>query len=282
MKSLAEIGQERDTLAAVAELTSAFEGIASMHIAQIKDQVLKSQVFFAELWGIYTQIRVDQKFHFGRSQTQVTNQKELIVLVTAEGSFSGDLDRQVVNVLKNIYNPKNNDIIVVGSHGAAQLEQSHIEYVKSFKLPVSDHYINVQPLVNEVQKYKSTIVLYPSYITLTKQEIKSIKMNVLVAERGKGVTETKDIISEANYIFEPSTFAVVDHLERTMLVIMLGEIILESKLAQYVSRFRAMNAAKDKANDSYDEAVTSFNHTKRLIKDERAKEIINGLRKVHV
>ena len=59
--------------------------------------------------------------------------------------------------------------------------------------------------------------------------------------------EGDDIISERNYIFEPSSFAVVAHLERTMLEISLSQTILESKLAQYASRFRAMSAAKDLA-----------------------------------
>lgn len=279
MKSLAEVGKERNDLETVAELTRAFEGIASMHIAAIKDQVLNSQVFFRELWEIYSQIRVDTNFHFGRSTTLPISSKELIVLLTAEGSFSSELDRQVVDVVKDIYDPNKNDIIVVGTHGAAFLSKQGISYKRSFKAPLSDKYINVNPLVTEIQKYKSTVVLYPAYISLTTQEIKSIKMSALVQERGKNIVEKKEVISEANYIFEPSTFAVVDHLERTMIVIMLGEIILEAKLAQYASRFRAMNAAKDKANEAYQEVAARYNHLKRLIKDERAKEVLNGLRK---
>ena len=279
MKSLTEISVERDTLATVTELTTAFEGIASMHIAQIKDQVLNSQSFFGELWQVYRQIRVDEKFHFGRTQGAKQGQKELIILVTTEGSFSGDLDQRVVVAATSFYNKDKHDIIVVGSHGASQLAQSGIPYVRSFRLPVSDRYINVLPLANELQNYKNTTVFYPSYVSLSRQEVRSIQMSAWVAERGEGVAESQDAISEASYIFEPSTFAVIDHLERSMIVIMLGEIIMESKLAQYASRYRAMTAAKDKANDSFNQATLGFNRTKRLIKDERAKEILNGMRK---
>ncbi len=280
MRSLAELSRERETLGTVAELTSAFEGIASMHIAQIKDQVLNSQKFFEELWGIYKQIRVGTNFHFGRGNSPGQKPKELVIVLTAEGSFSGDLDRQVVNELKKVYDPKKHEVIVVGTHGTAYLAQNNINYVRSFKAPISDRNINVMPLIAEIQKYRSTTVFYPAYISLTNQEVKFIQMSTLVAERGEHVTETAETISETNYIFEPSTFAVVDHLERTMLVIMLGEIMLEAKLAQYASRFKAMNAAKDKANKSYSEIAATYNRTKRVIKDERAKEILNGLRKV--
>ena len=66
MRQLIEIAANRDAVATIVSLTGAFEGIASMRIAQIKDQVQQSEEFFAELWRIYNQIRVDKLFHFGR------------------------------------------------------------------------------------------------------------------------------------------------------------------------------------------------------------------------
>jgi F0F1-type ATP synthase gamma subunit len=85
MRRLNDIANERDAMSTILELTSAFEGIASMRIAQIKDQTLSSEKFFAELWRIYSQIRVDELFHFGRSQA-VENiiEKELMILITSE------------------------------------------------------------------------------------------------------------------------------------------------------------------------------------------------------
>lgn len=279
MKQLNNIEAERDMMATVVELTSAFEGIASMHISQIKDQVLSSQSFFNELWRIYRQIRVDEQFHFGRGDRGLVKGKDLIILVTAEGSFSGDIDHRVVTEVLQVNDPAKHDIIVVGTHGAAQLAQNNVAYARSFRLPVSDTNINVAPLVAEVQRYKATTVYYPSYVSLMHQQVKSIQMSALVAEKGKNVTEGEDTITESSYIFEPSTHAVVGHLERSMIVIMLGEIILESKLAQYASRFRAMHSARDKAGESLHSLTNAFNQSKRYIKDERAKEILNGLRK---
>jgi F0F1-type ATP synthase gamma subunit len=54
---------------------------------------------------------------------------------------------------------------------------------------------------------------------------------------------------------------------------------LESKLAQYASRFRAMSAAKERATDTLSDVSLMFNRAKRHEKDERLKEVINGLRK---
>ncbi len=281
MRQLNDITHERNTLNIMVELTSAFEGIASLHISQIKDQVQRSQKFFDDLWRIYTQIRVDPLFHFGRGvQPPKLVQKELLILLTTEGSFSGDVDQRLIAEALSYYKPERNDIIVVGQHGANQLVQGGVRFVKNFKLPTSDLNINATLLVAEVQKYVSTVVYYPNYISLTDQKIKYLELSREAAERGKNVSEGPEIISESNYIFEPSPHAVVDHLEQSMVQIMLGEIILESKLAQYASRFWAMHAAHERAGESYEDLSFLFNRAKRHYKDERIREIINSLRKV--
>jgi ATP synthase F1 gamma subunit len=279
MRSLAEIGRERDSMATMGKLTSAFEGIASMRIAQIKDQVLQSQSFFSELWRIYSQINVDTLFSFGRHDADfVPIQKELLILITSEGSFSGDIDQRLIKDALKIYSPEKNDIIVIGHHGAIQLAQNNIAYLRSFKTPQKDININVSPLTAIAAKYTSTRVFYQNYISLTDQRVKNIQLGTAVTSRGRQVAAGPDSISERNYIFEPSSYDVVNHLERSMMQIMLSELILESKLAQYASRFRAMTAAQDKANERLLELVLYFNREKRHIKDERLKEIMNGLR----
>lgn len=261
------------------ELTSAFEGIASMRIAQIKDQVQSSEKFFGDLWQIYTQIRVDKLFHFGRtgSPPQVID-KELLILITSEGGLSGDIDQKLIRQALRYYKPKHNDIVVVGQHGATQLRHGGIQFIRSFKLPEHDRNINVSEVVAEVQKYSSTTVYYQTYISLMNQDVKSIALAKAVAERGENVKQGDEVITEHNYIFEPSPFAVIDHLERSMIQITLSEVILESKLAQYASRFRAMSLAHEKADETYADLTWLYNRSKRHIKDERLKEVLNGLR----
>ncbi len=279
MRQLNEIARDRDAMGTMVELTSAFEGIASMRISQIKDQVFMSEQFFGELWRIYSQIRVDELFHFGRSQSvEIVIEKELMILITSEGSFSGDIDQKLLDEALKEYDPEKSDIIVIGHHGAVQLTQRGVRYAKSFKLPEQDRNINVLPVVAELQKYASTVVYYQNYVSLTKQKVKKIKLSNAVSERGKNVEKGADLITEHNYIFEPSTYEVIDHLERSMMQITLAEVILESKLAQYASRFRAMTAAHDKADDSFSDLNVLYSRAKRYIKDERLKELINGFR----
>ena len=280
MSRLQEVAEQRLAMDTIVNLTSVFEGLASMKIAQVKNQVLSSQKFFNELWDIYKQIRVDSLFRFGRASNHEIIKKQLVMVITAEGGFSGDIDQKLIKWMLETYQPDKQDIIVIGHHGALQLLQAKIGFKKYFTLPSRDTNINVRPLVEEVGKYESTAVYYQTYVSLMTQEVKRIELQTAVAEQAQaaGGDKPEEIISESTYIFEPSTYDVVAHLERSMTEIALSQVILDSKLAQYASRFRAMSMAKDKSNEMAGDLRLQFNRTKRRIQDERLKEMINGLR----
>jgi F-type H+-transporting ATPase subunit gamma len=280
MKRPAELEREEHSMATLVELTSVFEGIASMRIAQIKNQVLQATMFFNDIWGIYSQLRVDALFSFGRSQSsEEIIKKELYIIITAEGGFSGDIDQKLLQLMLTTFDKEKNDIIVIGHHGAVQLAQRGIAFKKYFKLPKKDQNINVGPIIREVQKYASTTVFYQQYVSLMVQDVKRIELSAAVRKKGHAADKPEDIISEANYIFEPSTYDVADHLERSMMQIAMSQLILDSKLAQYASRFRAMSASHQRADETRGELHMDYNRARRAIKDERLKEIINGIKK---
>jgi ATP synthase F1 gamma subunit len=279
MRRPAEIARDEASMATLVELTSVFEGIASMRIAQTKNQVLQSTKFFNDLWKIYSQLRVDSMFSFGRQKDSNVIDKELFIIITAEGGFSGDIDQKLVQLMLKEYNADINEVICIGHHGAMQLAQRGISYKKYFKLPKKDQNINVTPIIREVQQYRSTKMFYQEYVSLTVQDVKRIELSSAVKERTSISDNPDEVISEDTYIFEPSTYAVAAHLERSMMQIAISQLILESKLAQYASRFRAMTASHQRADESRQELHMDYNRSRRGIKDERLKEIINGMKK---
>lgn len=280
MKRPSEIAHEEASMATLVELTSAFEGIASMRIAQVKNQVMESTKFFNALWQIYSQLRVDTLFAFGRDPAEKPIiEKELYIIITAEGGFSGDIDQKLMQLMLQTYDKDKNEIIVIGHHGAIQLSQRGISFKKYFKLPTKDQNINVVPIIKEVQQYKSCSVFYQEYISLMSQDVKRIELASAVKSRGNASDEADDIISEFTYIFEPDSYAVAAHLERSMMQIAISQLILDSKLAQYASRFKAMSASHQRADESKADLHLEYNRSKRAIKDERLKEIINGMKK---
>lgn len=281
MRRPLEIKANVDTMSTLVTLTSAFEGIASSHLARIRSEVLQSNAFFEDLWQVYSKIRVDKIFHFGRQAgTKSTIDKDLYILITAEGGFSGDVDIRMIRMMAETYDPIKHDIIVIGRHGVAQLKQRGIAFKKFYPLPASDLNINVGPLVKDIGNYNTSTVFYPKYITLNNQEITSIKLSAVVQEMGQGVKVSDEVITQLNYIFEPSVHDVVSHMEKSMLFISISQFILDSKLAQYASRFKAMSAAHHTAFESRNDYQFQYRRAVRGVQDERLKEIINSLRKI--
>ncbi len=281
MRRPQDIQIDIDSTKTLFDLTSVFEGIASMRIMQIKNQVQQSEVFFDRLWQMYSQIRVGSVFNFGHHELdqQKIIDKELYIVITAEAGLSGYIDQKLIGWMLKSYNKDKNDIIVIGHHGAILLSQRGVAFKKYFKLPSKDQNINVTPIIKEIQMYASTVVFYETYVSLAVQDVKQISLKAAVEEQGKDAEKPDEIINEVTYIFEPSAFAVVDHLERSMMYIAVSQVILESKLAQYASRFQAMTISHDRASDTLSDLTLTQNRAKRAIKDERLKEVINGMRK---
>lgn len=282
MKRPMEIAAEEKSMRTIVSLTSAFESLSSMKIMQTKSRVLISNQFFEEVWGIYKQIRMDVMFNFGRKADEKPIEKELLILIMAEGGLSGDIDQRLIKSFKTHYDEAKNDIVVIGHHGSQLLNQQHIKQNYFFDLPKSDS-INVDPLLALIRKYRRSRVFYENYISLSQQTIKDLDLSEVVSRMGKIAdlnNVDSDKITERNYIFEPSPYMVAAHLETSILRLTLAQFIYDSRLAQLASRFQAMSAAKDRSTDEAASLHTQYSRAKRSLVDTRLKESLAGLKKI--
>lgn len=282
MKRPLEIKAEEADMRTIVSLTSAFESLSSMKIMQTKNAVLISNQFFEEVWNIYKQIRVDAIFNYGRAEGEKPIERDLHLLITAQGGLSGDIDQRLIKRFRQSYRPEEHDVIVIGHHGAVQLDQAKVHYIQAFDLPKGD-YINVEPLMNYIKKYRNCRVFYQNYISLSQQEIKDVELGEVVSSKGKVVdldTVDEEKITEKNYIFEPSAYAVTAHLESSVLRLTLAQFIYDSRLAQLASRFRAMTAAKERSIETANDLHVQYSRAKRALVDVRLKESLAGLKKI--
>jgi len=282
MRRPLQIKAEEMSVRSVVSLTSALESLSSMQIAKTKNKVLISNQFFEEVWNIYKQIRVDALFNFGRTTTEKPIQKELLVLITAKGGLSGDIDNRLIRKVVERYDETKNDVLVVGHHGALKLKQAHIDHQYYFELPEHD-YINVDPLIDIVKRYEKSRIYYQNYISLSQQEIKDVDLSEVVSSKGRVADLSnvdKNLVTEKTYIFEPNAFAVAAYLENSILRLTIAQFIYDSRLAQVASRFKAMSAAKERSIANAAELHLEFNRSKRNMVDTRLKESLAGLKKI--
>jgi F-type H+-transporting ATPase subunit gamma len=281
VKRAALIQEELVQIGTIADLATVFEGIASMEIAKLRDQTLGSKRYFADLWHVYSQLRVDRgksKRRHHKPEGDGGNSRTLFVAITSQGGLSGDIDSQVIDAMVKDYVPATTDVMVVGGHGAQLLAQVRVPIVKEFRMPESTagFGINVvEPIIAEATRYAHTMTYYQTYASLSKQEVAKVELIATVKDLDeKRTPEQGEIISQREYDFEPSLIEIVEYLESMMLGVLLSQVVLESKLSQAASRFNAMARAKQKAKEMQVELRLAYNRSKRSASDERTREII--------
>lgn len=266
-----------NSIGTLKDLTSVFESLASTQVAKVKDKVQMSQAFFDLLWQRYTSLRVDPKKRITGRDGIGDNGRKVLVLISAEAGLSGDLDMRMIESMKSEYDPKNTDIVVLGSHGASQLSQRSIPYIKFFQLPETDKYIDVTPVIDVVRPYEAITVYYEEYLSLGQQEVRSINLVTHIQTMTENVED--NVMTAEDTIFEPSLDEIADEMEASMMSLALSQTILQSGLAQAASRFNAMTVAEDRAGELLRDYTMEFHRSKRAESDRRLREVLVGIKK---
>ena len=277
MQRASAIEKEAEQINTVKDLTGVFESLASTQVAKIKNKVGLSQAFFQLLWKRYSSIRIDERSRITNRKTDSDQTKKVFVIISAEAGLSGDIDQHLVETMQQDYDPETTDIIVLGSHGANQLTQRGIPFVRFFQVPESDHYIDVSPVIEAVLPYSKTIVYYEEYVSLGVQAIRSI--DLISSMRTMSEEADEDTMTTDNTIFEPSLDEIAEQMEITMMKLALSQTILESSLAQAASRFNAMAVAKKRAKELLDDYMLKFHRAKRSESDRQMREVMVSLKK---
>ena len=269
------IEKDITSIGTLKNLTNVFESLASNQVAKVKHRAGLGHEFFQMIWKYYTAIRVDPKKRL--LNRPETNGRTVFILISAEAGLSGDLDVRTIDAMQKKYNPETTDIIVLGSHGANQLSQREIPYIKFFQTPESDGFINVEPIINIVKDYSGIVVYYAEYISLGQQEVRTVDLLSQIQEMGENFEE--GVITDDDTIFEPSLNEIALRMETTMMNLALSQTILQSKLAQAASRFNAMTVAEDRASELLGDYKLEFHRAKRSENDKRLREVLVGIKK---
>lgn len=278
MRRAINILHDLEQIHTVEDLTEVFESIASLRIAKVRNRVIASKDFFTELWKTYSGLRIDPKDRLLRP-SHAKKGHNVFLAVTAEGKLSGDVDERIVTAMLTAAasSPKT-DIIVIGGHGASLLRQRKATVATAFPLPPSDLTFNVSDIIEKLNLYDQIIVFYQTYESLRVQRVAQIELLSAVRDLSEGISEDTEIVSSRDYIFEPSVDEIADYMESVMMEVALIQIIMETKLAQYASRFNTMSLAKNRAKDLTDDYRHQYYQARRSESDERLKETIKVAR----
>ena len=270
--------KDSEEIVTVEDLTSVFESLAMNQIAKIKTKVEMSKDFFNLLWAKYSALRVDPESRITHRESKESS-KDVYVVISAEAGLSGDIDLRLIETVLKDYDPKTTDIIVLGSHGAQQLRQRGVNFVRYYRVPESDSYIDVSPVIEAIKPYRNAKVYYEEYVSIGVQGIKSIDLIQTIKSMSESAEDQNSVISEHDTIFEPSLDEIAGIMETAMMSLAFAQVILESSLAQDASRFNAMAVAKKRASELVSLYTMEYHRAKRSQSDRQMREVMTSLKR---
>lgn len=279
MQRASSIQAQTQQIDTVEDLTGVFESIASTQVAKIKDKVQISKEFFDLLWTHYSAIRTDPNLRLKFTSENRSGGKKVFVIISAEAGLSGDIDERLIELMLADFDIRTTDVIVLGSHGATQLKQRGIPYVRYFQVPESESYIDVSPVMDAIKSYSGITVYYEEYISLGVQGVKKLDLFSTIQDMSSKAKANDTEAISPNTIFEPSLDEIADLMESAMMALTFSQAILESSLAQDASRFNAMAAAKKRAWELLNYYKLEYHRAKRSEGDRRLREVMVSLKR---
>jgi len=279
MRRAKVVKEESEQIDTVENLTGAYESVASTRVAKVKSRVELSKEFFELLWQRYSSIRLDPNSRITHRSAAKEGAKKVFIIISAEAGLSGDIDQRLIESMLKDYDQATTDIIVLGSHGATQLQQRGIAYSRFFQVPQSDVYLDVSPIIQAIEPYSKATIYYEEYISLGVQGVKTIDLISSIQQMSKDAEKRENIITAQDTIFEPSLEEIAGIMEEAMMRLAFSQAILESSLAQDASRFNAMASAKEKAWELLNYYKLEYNRARRSESDRHSREVVVGLKK---
>ena len=277
MRRPSAIQQEALQMSTLEDLTGVFESLASTQVAKVKGKVELSKEYFRLLWSRYSSIRIDPATRITNREAGDGRSETVFVIISAEAGLSGNIDQRLIETMMIYYDPKTTDIVVLGTHGANQLQQRGVKFIHYFQVPPTDKYIDVSPVIAAIIPYSRVVVYYEEYISLGDQGIK--KIDLISTMKEMSGENGEEVIAIEDTIFEPSLDEIADQMEVTMMTLTLSQTILESSLAQAASRFNAMIVAKKRAGELLGEYQLEYHRAKRSESDRSLREVMTSLKK---
>ncbi len=279
MATTREIRRRIRSIRNTAQITKAMETVAASRMRRAQERVLAARPYAEKsrlvLQDLASRTRPGEALHPLLQQRPV--QRVGLVLVTADrglcGGFNTDLIRQASNFILEQSQPVS--IVAIGRKGRDFMVRYGRDIIAEFtpisaqpvladilpigRLIISDY--TLDPQRPEKLTLDQVFLLYTRFIsTLSHHPVLQQLLPIPTAVLGSGGAGAPAAV---DYIYEPSSAAVLDELLPRFVEVQIYQAILESIASEQALRMVAMRNATDNALDIIDELTLSYNKARQ-------------------
>lgn len=242
MQNINQTKDQIKTLESLKQIVEALGDIATNKIKETRNQVKQNISFFKEITGIYLTLKKLGNQVRGLRQ-RVTNNKTILILVTSNTKFYGNLDSELVHFYIENTKKLTADRLIIGQEGIELLKATNfnIPYDKYILKKDIPDFEELKVLNNKVFEYEKILVFHTKFITVLNQI-------PTVTSIGANTINEKAPELPLNFIVEPELQEMIDFFESQILISLFQAIFFEVDIAHTAARMISMNQAEDSAN----------------------------------
>jgi ATP synthase F1 gamma subunit len=283
--------EELEALNSIKDLAQSYEEIAVIRMQNIKDSVLKTRDFLAELSDVF----VDLKSSYGREVRELMerrkkgdhtllpilqkNGKTLTVYLSSNGKLYGSVTQKTFKLfIQDLKKPENAgaDIVIIGNAGREMFEGSSAKKTyEYFELPdTSVDMAHIKKLMHKFLQYEKVYVYYGKFGNVVKQT------PIASSITGENIFETEELTPtprEDRFIFEPILEKIFHFFETQIMANLFSQTLLENQLARHASRVNAMEEALVHIEEESKKLNQEKIRLKHLSQNKKQLETMSGI-----
>lgn len=282
--------EDLEALNSLKNLAESYEEVAVVRMQKIRDSVLKTRSFLAELSDVF----VDLKSSYEREikelmqhrkeadksvfQSIKKNGKTLMVYLSSNGKLYGAVTQKTYRLFVQDLKARHDevDLVVIGSAGKEMLENSgskkEFEY---FDIPdTSVDISHIKGLMNKFLQYEKVYVYYGKFGNVVTQD--PIATSITGEEIFESEAKKVDL-REDKFIFEPTLEKIFHFFETQIMANLFSQTLLENQLARHASRVNAMEEALINVEIESKRLNMVKNRIKHQMMNKKQLETISGV-----
>jgi ATP synthase F1 gamma subunit len=283
--------EELQALNTIKELAESYEEIAVVRMQRIKDSVIKTRDFLADLSDIFVDLKASylrevkdllskrKKGNADLSHYLQKTGKTLLVYLSSNGKLYGSVTEKTYKLFTQDLLKDDNaesDLLIIGRAGKEMFDGSGINRkFDFFEIPDTtvdiDH---IKDLMKKFLKYEKVHIYYGKFNNVIRQT------PIATSITGEDIFETEVLTPtprEDRFIFEPSLEKIFYFFETQIMANLFSQTLLENQLARHASRVNAM----EEALIHIEEEGKVLNHqritVKHALQNRKQLETISGL-----
>jgi ATP synthase F1 gamma subunit len=285
------IYEELEALNSLKDLAESYEEIAVVRMQRIRDSVLKTRDFLADISDVF----VDLKSSYNREVKDLMEKiktgdrgilpslqkinKSLYVYLSSNGGLYGAVTQKTYKLFMQELaktDKDKTDIVVIGNAGRIMFEGSgsarQFEY---FDIPDTAVDLNhIKTLMKKFLLYEKVTVFYGKFGNVIKQS--PIETSIT----GEDIFETETLTQiprEDRFIFEPTLQKIFHFFETQIMANLFSQTLLENQLARHASRVNAMEEALSHIEDETKKLNSQRIRDRHLTDNKKQLETISGV-----